>query len=153
MATTKRFRGVVGSGPRGNLDIRVPFDPSTIWGKREVHHVAGTVDGHRWRGKLLPDGDSLVLRLGPAWLRDCSVKLGSKVAVVLSPEGPQTDELGDDVAAAFKKSPKARAFFESLPQFYRKGYTRWIDSAKKPETRAKRIRETLSLLEAGKRER
>ena len=44
-------------------------------------------------------------------------------------------------------------FFESLPTFYRKNFMRWIDSAKRPETRAKHIAEVIETLKAHKRER
>ena len=49
--------------------------------------------------------------------------------------------------------PAARRLFESLPTFYRKNFLRWIESAKRPETRARRIAETVATLKAGKRER
>jgi len=61
--------------------------------------------------------------------------------------------LGQDVDAALDAAPDARAFFESLPTFYRKDYARWLDSAKRPETRARRIEEFVALLRAGRRER
>ena len=49
--------------------------------------------------------------------------------------------------------PAAGRFFESLPTIYRKNFMRWIDGAKRPETRAKRIAETVATLKSGKRER
>jgi hypothetical protein len=36
---------------------------------------------------------------------------------------------------------------------YRNGYLRWIEGAKRPETRSARIAETLGLLKAGKKQR
>jgi uncharacterized protein YdeI (YjbR/CyaY-like superfamily) len=38
-----------------------------------------------------------------------------------------------------------------MPSYYRNNATRWIESAKRPETRAKRIEETVEL--ARRRER
>ena len=57
------------------------------------------------------------------------------------------------IAAALEASPTARAFFEGLATFYRKGYLRWIDGARRPETRVSRIREMVGLLDAGKKQR
>ena len=37
--------------------------------------------------------------------------------------------------------------------FYRRNYVRWIESAKRPETRAARIADTVALLKAGKRQK
>jgi uncharacterized protein YdeI (YjbR/CyaY-like superfamily) len=74
--------------------------------------------------------------------------------VVLEPEGPQRDGLSHDVAAAFAASPPAGEFFDSLAQFYRKAYLRWVDSTKRsPELRAARIAEMVTLLESGQKQR
>ena len=67
---------------------------------------------------------------------------------------PQRTDLAEDFAAALNAEPKAAAFFDDLAQFYRKGYLAWIDATKKkPEERVRRIRETVKLLKAGKKER
>jgi uncharacterized protein YdeI (YjbR/CyaY-like superfamily) len=76
-----------------------------------------------------------------------------QVAVSLGPEGPQVGAMAEDIALALEANPDARRFFESLATFYRKNFIRWIEDAKRPETRAKRIAETVTTLEAGKRER
>ena len=82
---------------------------------------------------------------GAALLRD-----GQEVAVEIWPEGPQIDQLADDIAEALNSRPEARAAFERLAQFYRNGWLRWIDATKRrPELRAVRIAEMLRLLEAG----
>jgi uncharacterized protein YdeI (YjbR/CyaY-like superfamily) len=41
----------------------------------------------------------------------------------------------------------------SLATFYRTGYVRWIEEAKRPETRARRIAETVEALAEGKKQR
>jgi uncharacterized protein YdeI (YjbR/CyaY-like superfamily) len=74
--------------------------------------------------------------------------------VVIVPEGPQRDEVADDIAAALDANPGAGAFFDSLAQFYRKAYLRWIDATKRrPDLRAQRIAEVIRLLDAGIKER
>jgi uncharacterized protein YdeI (YjbR/CyaY-like superfamily) len=76
------------------------------------------------------------------------------VAVELAPEGPQRGDLAEDIAAALAANPAARAFWDTLAQFYRKAYLRWIDSTtKRPELRAVRIAEVVDLLAAGIKER
>jgi hypothetical protein len=51
-------------------------------------------------------------------------------------------------------NPAAASFFDGLAQFYRKGYLTWIAGTKRrPEERARRIAEMISLLEAGKKQR
>jgi uncharacterized protein YdeI (YjbR/CyaY-like superfamily) len=81
------------------------------------------------------------------------VETGAEVEVVLAPEGPQAGMLAPDILAALDSEPEARAFFESLATFYRNGYLRWIEGAKRPETRSARIAEMRALLKAGKKQR
>jgi len=55
------------------------------------------------------------------------------------------------IEKALKKNKKAWGFFEQLAPSYRRAYIGWIDSAKRDETRERRIREAVRLLAAGKR--
>lgn len=139
---------------RGRLVVPIPFDPDAEWGSKTVHRVAGTVGAAGVRGSLEPHGDSHGLVLGAAWLRDCGLAAGTSVEVELWPEGPQRDDLPEDIARAFEESPAAGEFFDSLAQFYRKGYLTWISATKRsPEERVRRIAETVRLLEDGQKQR
>ena len=154
MTGSRRFTTTVLARPRGGVLVPVPFDPDAAWGAKPVHHVAGTVNGMRVRGALEPLAAGRGLGLGPAWCRDCGVAIGTAVAVVLEPEGPQRGDLADDFAAALATNPAAGAFFDALAQFYRRAYLRWIDGTKRsPQRRAARIAEVVALLEAGIKER
>jgi uncharacterized protein YdeI (YjbR/CyaY-like superfamily) len=105
------------------------------------------------RGSLGSDGDAYFLPLGAAWRRDCGLEAGIAVTVVLWPEGPQQETLAEDIASALGQAPTAAAFFASLATFYRNTYIKWIESAKRPETRTKRVVEMIELLKEGKRQR
>jgi uncharacterized protein YdeI (YjbR/CyaY-like superfamily) len=50
-----------------------------------------------------------------------------------------------------KASARARDYFEQLAPSYRRAYIGWIDSAKREETKEKRLREAVSLLADGKK--
>jgi uncharacterized protein YdeI (YjbR/CyaY-like superfamily) len=79
---------------------------------------------------------------------------GRRVEVVLEPEGPQRADLAPDIAAALDAAPQAGAFFDSLAQFYRNAYIRWIDATRRrPEQRPLRIAEMIRLLAQGRKER
>ena len=55
---------------------------------------------------------------------------------------------------ALAADPAAGAFFDTLAQFYRKAYLRWIDSTtRRPDLRAARIAEVVGLLAAGVKQR
>jgi hypothetical protein len=148
----KKFRALVAEGQKGAAVIVLPFDPDAAWGKKPRHRVSGTVDGQKIRA-IIEAKDRLVV-LTPMWRRDACVEAGKKAAVALWPEGPQRQDLAEDFAAALKAEPKAAAFWDDLAQFYRKAFLTWIDGTKKkPEERVRRIRETVKLLRAGKKER
>lgn len=130
--------------------LKIPFDPNEVWGQKSRHHVAGSVAEHPVRGALVLDGEHFFLPLGPTWLRDNLMEVGMRVTVILSPEGPQVDQLPSDVASALAAEPQARAFFEGLPTFYRKNMMRRIENAKRSETRAAHIAEAIQGLKDGK---
>jgi hypothetical protein len=151
---SRTFTEIVTKDPRRRVLVPVPFDPDQVWGPKSEHHVHGTVNGMGVRAVIEPLGDGHGILLGAAWRRDCGIAPGDEVDVVLSPEGPQRDDLAPDIAAALEAEPEAGAFFDSLAQFYRRGYLRWIDATKRrPEVRAERIAEMVELLKAGHKER
>ncbi len=88
------------------------------------------------------------------WMRDADLAVGDEVTVELAPEGPQRGDLADDISAALEANPAAAAFFDTLAQFYRRAYLRWIDTTtRRPDLRAARIAEVVDLLAAGIKER
>ena len=134
--------------------IAVPFDPDEAWGAKADHPVGGTVNGRRVRGRITRDGSGWALTLPPMWMRDAGVAAADDVTVELAPEGPQRADLADDIAAALAANADAAAFFDTLAQFYRKAYLRWIDATtRRPELRAARIAEVVDLLAAGVKQR
>ncbi|HLX48640.1 MAG TPA: YdeI/OmpD-associated family protein [Streptosporangiaceae bacterium] len=150
----QRFNAHVEAGPRGSAVIVIPFDPDQVWGVKADHPVGGTIDGRQVRGRITRGDGGWVLALAPMWVRDAEVAVGDNVVAELAPEGPQRDDLAEDIRAALDANPAAGEFFDTLAQFYRKGYLRWINAtARRPELRAVRIAEVVELLAAGIKER
>lgn len=52
---------------------------------------------------------------------------------------------------AFKSEPRAWRYFQQLAPSYRRTYIGWIDSAKRQETKERRLREAITLLAASKK--
>lgn len=150
--TTQRFKATIARAG-GKTVVVLPFDPNEVWGAKERHHITGTVNSHPVRGPLGAQGDRFVLALGPAWRRDKALDAGDEVDIVLAPEGVQSAQMAADIAAALAAEPQAKSFFDALATFYRNGYIKWIEGAKRPETRAGRIAEMVALLKAGKKQR
>jgi hypothetical protein len=55
----------------------------------------------------------------------------------------------DDLAKSFKKNKDAQSIFDALAFSHKKEYIEWILTAKREETREKRITETIERLEKG----
>jgi len=145
-----RFQSTVEGQETSRVYIRLTFDPASKWGARERYHVAGTINGCRFRGTVEPTGKKHILALGPAWRRSAGLKPGDHVDATLAIEGPQRDELPSDIAVALNADPEAAAFFDSLAGFYVQNYLRWIDATKRsPETRAARIKQFVKCMRAG----
>ncbi len=151
---SQRFVVAVAAAGRDRLLVPLPFDPDEVWGRKARHHIAGTVNGVRVRAVVEAVGDGFGFTLGPKSPSRAGLVVGDEVTVDVAPEGPQRDDLAEDVAEALAANPAAAGFFDSLAQFYRRGYLRWIDATKRrPEQRAIRIAEMVSLLEAGIKQR
>ena len=150
----QRFRVQITADPRGHAVVAIPFDPDKAWGAKAVHHVAGTVNGCRVRETLAPGDGGWAFTLNPSRMRGTGAEVGSEAAIELTPEGPQRGDLADDIAEALAATPAAGAFFDTLAQFYRRAYLRYIDATtRRPDLRAARIAEVVSLLADGIKER
>jgi uncharacterized protein YdeI (YjbR/CyaY-like superfamily) len=62
---------------------------------------------------------------------------------------PPPSKLPSYIRSALRKHPAASRHFEALPPGQRRLYVRWIDSAKRDETKLRRLEEALRLLAKG----
>ena len=151
-ATARRGAVVIEGRPRGGISVTLPFDPVDAWGDREAYYVYGTLGGEFYRGRLDEEAGMWRLALGPSWCRAPGFGPGDGVELVMAPEGPQSFSMGDDVASAFGEEPAAARFFDSMASFYRNNAARWLESAKRPETRERRITEIVDRAKRRERE-
>ena len=64
---------------------------------------------------------------------------------------PVIPDLPGYIAKALKANSRAWQFFRDLAPTYRRNFVVWIHTAKRPETRERRVRESIALLAAGKK--
>jgi uncharacterized protein YdeI (YjbR/CyaY-like superfamily) len=64
---------------------------------------------------------------------------------------PVIPDLPVYIATALKANPKAWEFFQALAPTYRRDFVVWIHTAKRADTRERRIRESIARLVAGKK--
>ncbi len=64
---------------------------------------------------------------------------------------PSVSAIPAYITQALKKNTRARRYFEQLAPSYRRAYIGWIDSAKREETKKKRLSEAIGGLAAGEK--
>jgi hypothetical protein len=153
MTLRQRFCTAVRVDANGRTTVPIPFDPDEVWGAKSRHPVHGSIADRKMRGYIETKDDRPVIVLGPTWTGE-PLEDGEEVEAVLEPEGPQRADLAPDIAAALAAAPDAAAFFDSLAQFYRKGWLTWIDSTKRnPEQRPVRITAMVQAMREGRKQR
>jgi len=145
---------LVGRGP-GNAwtFLQIPFDVKKAFGSKAQVPVVGTINGFPFRNSLMPEGDGThSMTVNKELQKGARAAAGDTVAVVIELDKAQRSvTVPDDLKALLAQAKPAEAAFTGLAYSHKKAFLDWIDSAKKPETRSKRLKQTIELLAAGKR--
>ena len=81
---------------------------------------------------------------------DAGLEIGESYAAIIELDaGERTVDVPDDLATALEAG-RVDKTFAALAYSHRKEYVRWITEAKKPDTRARRIAQTVDMVRAGK---
>jgi len=117
------------------------------------------LDGERYARKFTPRKPtskwSDINRKRWAELKDSGLLASSGLAAAPNANSyaprPAIPDLPAYIETAIKASPRAWRFFQQLAPSYRRHFVAWIHTAKRAETRLNRIRESIAVLEAGKK--
>jgi uncharacterized protein YdeI (YjbR/CyaY-like superfamily) len=115
--------------------------------------VAATINGYSWQTSVTRMRAEFLLGLNRAVRQAAGVEVGDTVEVEVEIEldrAPREVELPPALADALARSAEARAAFDRLSYTHRKEYARWIEEARREETRQRRIARALELLRQGK---
>jgi hypothetical protein len=149
-----RFRATVELGGKTATGIEVPEDVVAALGSGNRPPVTVTVGGHSYRTTVARMGGRFLVPLSAENRAAAGVVAGDQVEVDIEPDsGPREVAVPGDLAAALARDDTARANFDGLSFTHRKEWVRWIEEAKKPETRTTRLARTVESLHAGKRAR
>ena len=111
-----------------------PRKPKGVWSAINKERVAGLIEA----GLMQPSGFAAieVAKANGAWA------VLERSDALIPPE---------DLVEALAASPEAAGHFEAFPPGTKKQIYYWIESAKRPETRAKRVAETVAAAAQGRR--
>lgn len=154
MGASRAFSARIVKGDAANAwqFVVVPFSVEEAFGARGRVYVEGTVEGTRFRGSLAPNGDGTHILVLTREVREAAgVREGDTVRVALAPAAPPAAvEVPDDLARALAKRKATLAAWEKLAPSHRRAYVKWIEEAKRPETRASRIAKCAEMVAEGK---
>ena len=108
--------------------------------------MAATINDHTFRSTVAVYGGRYFLGLNREVREAAGVQAGDRVVVDLELD---TAERTAELRAAFAQDRELRAFFDSLSFTHRKEYVRWIEEAKREETRRARAAKALTMLRDG----
>ena len=113
--------------------------------------VVATVNGYTWRTSVARMGGEFLLGLSREVRDGAGVQADDEAEVTIElDEAPRDVDVPADLAAALAADPQAAASFDRMAFTHRKEYGRWIDEAKREETRERRVAQALEMIRAGK---
>ena len=130
-----------------------PFRVEELFGVKGLMPVAGTVNGFPFRSSLFPRGDGTHYMVVNQEVRaGADVQAGDTVEIMLERDTmPRVVEAPPYLQEALAGDEAAQEQFNALSYSHQKEYVSWIESAKRHDTRARRIQKTLTMLNEGKR--
>jgi hypothetical protein len=136
-------------GPGNFVDI--PFDAREVFGEARPP-VRGTVNGYAFRGRIAKYGGTYMLGFKRALREAAEIEEGDVLDLDLELDTePREVDVPADLEAAL--DAEAKAAFERMSYTHRKEHADWIEEAKRPETRARRIAKAVELIREGKPQR
>lgn len=108
--------------------------------KKKTYRVKGRLDKVSIQGtNILPIGNGrFILALNLTLRKQLNKKVGDTVLVNLSVDESQY-VLDEDFVDCLKEEGKAYTFFKTLPESHQKYFSKWIQTSRTSETKAKRI--------------
>jgi hypothetical protein len=146
------FRATVILGGKTATGIQVPDEIVEKLGSGKRPPVVVTIGDYTYRTTVAPMGGDYWIPLAAEHREAAGVAAEQEVDVSIELDtAPREVPLPDDLAAAMDDA--ARTAFDGLAPSHKKEWVRWVEEAKKPETRAARITKTVESLRAGKKTR
>jgi hypothetical protein len=131
--------------------FELPADVIEALGAGKRPAVCATVKGYTHRTRIAVYGGKYYLAFRRDIRARAQLEPGEEVDLTLElDEAPREVELPPDFAALLEADPEARMRYDGLSFTHRKEYVDWLQSAKRAETRQRRLAEATTLLKSGR---
>jgi hypothetical protein len=149
-----RFRATIELNGKTATGFQVPDEVIDALGAGKRPPVLVTIGGYTYRTTIAPMGGRFLIGINAQHREAAGVAAGEEIDVeVVTDTGPREVTVPADLAAALAEDKTAQATFGKLSYTHRKEWVRWVEEAKKPETRQTRLIKTVQTLHEGKRTR
>lgn len=129
----------------------LPKEASAKLPSRGMTAVQGNINGHPFHATLEPDGQkSHWLKVTKKLREAAGANVGDVLALEISVAETEA-RVPADLRKALAASPKARALWSEITPVARRDWIHWITSARRAETRARRVDGACDMLASGKR--
>jgi hypothetical protein len=137
--------------PRGPAAAIVLTDEQVAaLGGGKAAPVRVTANGITVAARVARMGGENLLGFSKKLRADLGVEIGDALDVVIAIDTSSREvEVPPALATALGDDPAAKAAFDALAPSHRKEFARWIDEAKREETRRSRVEQTLQMLRNG----
>jgi hypothetical protein len=131
----------------------LPKSASAKLSTRGMTTVEGTIDGAPFQATLEPDGQrSHWLKVTEKLREAAGASVGKVVTLKIMSAGEELEpKIPADLQKALATTPKAKALWSDITPNARRDWIQWITSAKRSETRARRVGNACDMLATGKR--
>ena len=145
-----RFESTVELGGKTATGIPIPDEVIATLGESRRPPVTITINGYTYRTTAVRMGGRFLVPLAAENREAAGVHAGDSIVVDIEPDtAPREVTLPADLEAAMDDA--ARTTYDGLSYTHRKEWVRWVEEAKKPETRATRIEKTVAGLREGRK--
>ena len=147
MPNKQTFTATIQNAGGGGAFVEVPFDVEKEFGSKRPK-VKAMIEGVPYRGILTRMGTECHLLIVLKEIREQIGKtFGDQVTITVEPDTePRVIEVPAELKKAFKNEKEAKNLFEKLSYTHQKEYVKWINEAKREETRQNRIAKTIEML-------
>ncbi|MCW3160603.1 YdeI/OmpD-associated family protein [Chryseobacterium oryctis] len=141
----------------GNINaafVEFPFSTEELFGKKGQVKIKALFDDKiEYRGSLAKmKSDCHILGLTQEVRKQLGKTFGDEISVsLIEDKEERIVQISDDIAEIFSKNTKVKTLFEKMSYTHKKEYIRWIEEAKKPETRENRKIKMIQMILDGKK--
>jgi hypothetical protein len=148
-----RFRGRVELGGKTATGFVVPAAVVERLGSGRRPAVRVTINGYTYRSTVASMGGQFMVGVSAEHRGPAGVAAGDEVDIDLELDTePRAVEVPSDLAGALGRDEVAGRFFAGLSYTHQRWYVLWIESAKKAETRERRVVKAVAMLREGRKQ-